>query len=138
MLYCFRRPDTGKLINAMLSYEKFVSFREDADHLWFDDESGQPVEPESEGAFRAKRDWMEEAPGVPSDSAWPMHSYALGVRPEQRMEAQEHSRDIGVPTEFDRKGDAVFRNRKHRKRYCKAAGFFDRDAGYGDAAPDNL
>lgn len=138
MVYCFVRPDTGKLVNVCMSWEEFEDMREDADHLYLHKHTDEPVCHDNSSGVRAHRAWDRETPGVPSDSAWPMHSYALGVNPDQRGEAYEHSKEIGVPTQFDRKGDAVFKSRKHRKDYCNAAGFYDRDAGYGDAAPDNL
>lgn len=62
---------------------------------------------------------------LPSDS--------LGVHPRQIKEARESALNKGVPTEFDSKGRPIFTSRLHRKRYCQAYGFFDRDAGYGDA-----
>lgn len=63
----------------------------------------------------------------------PIHSDSLGVHPRQVKKAQESAASKGVPTEFDKKGRPIFTSRLHRKRYCQAYGFFDRDAGYGDA-----
>lgn len=62
-----------------------------------------------------------------------IHSDALGVHPKQITEARESAIKKGVPTEFDKKGRPIFTSRLHRKRYCEAYGYFDRDGGYGDA-----
>lgn len=66
---------------------------------------------------------------------WPMVSNAVGVAPEQAKEAQEDSVRIGIPTEFTRDGDPVFTSPHHRKRYCEAYGFYDRNAGVNDPLP---
>lgn len=69
---------------------------------------------------------------------WPLHSDALGVHPSQIPEAVKQARSLGVPTEFDSSGRAILRDRKHRKDLCQALGYFDRNAGYGDASPRNF
>ena len=66
-------------------------------------------------------------------ACWPMASDAAGVNPDQIKEAMEGARKAGVPTEFNRDGQAIFTSREHRKRYCKALGFYDRSGTYGDA-----
>lgn len=63
----------------------------------------------------------------------PIHSDALGVHPKQIQKARESAIAKGVPTDFDDKGRPIFTSRLHRKQYCQAYGFFDRDGGYGDA-----
>lgn len=62
-------------------------------------------------------------------------SVALAVHPSQVKEATEDATAKGVPTDFTEDGRPVFRDRDHRRRYHKAYGFYDRDAGYGDQAP---
>lgn len=62
-----------------------------------------------------------------------MKSEALAVHPNQRKEATENARKQGVPTEFDKQGRPIFMDRAHRRAYCRAYGFYDRDAGYADA-----
>lgn len=62
-------------------------------------------------------------------------SFAMKVHHTQVGEATEDARKKGVPTEFTSEGCPVFEDRDHRNRYMKAYGHFDRDAGYGDAAP---
>lgn len=71
-------------------------------------------------------------PGGTPTRGWPIFSKALGVHPEQVQEANEHARRIGVPTEHTKDGKAILTDRAHRKRYLKAMGFRDNDAGYGD------
>lgn len=65
-------------------------------------------------------------------------SVALAVHPSQAKEAAEDAAAKGVQTDFTESGEPVFRDRDHRKRYMQAYGFFDRDAGYGDQAPQQL
>jgi len=64
------------------------------------------------------------------------HCEALAVHPDQREEAMDSAVRKGVPTYFDENGCPVFTSRSHRRAYHKAYGFFDRDAGYSDRAPD--
>jgi hypothetical protein len=62
-----------------------------------------------------------------------MKSDALGVHPDQVEEAYAESVQAGAPTEFDPKtGQAIIRDRHHRKRYAEAMGMYDIDGGYGD------
>jgi hypothetical protein len=70
-------------------------------------------------------------------SLWPMHSDAFGVHPSQAAEAYRESVAAGVPTEFDpRTGQAVFRDRYHRKRAVEALSpMYDLDGGYSDPQP---
>ena len=63
---------------------------------------------------------------------WPMFSDAAGVAQHQIPEAVEHSRKIGIPTDFTPDGRVIFTSRQHRKRYCEAIGLYDRSGGYGD------
>lgn len=73
---------------------------------------------------------------VPLPGNWPMKSDAMGVNPDQIAEVEAHSRRVGVPTCFDREtGQAILTSPLHRKRYAKAIGLFDRDAGYSDPTP---
>lgn len=90
------------------------------------------------GGRWAYRDIVAEQRGMkPNPGIWPMHSDFAGVHPNQCQEAYDHSVRNGVPTEFDKTGAAIFTSRKHRKDYLRIAGLYDRNAGYGDAAPRN-
>ena len=66
---------------------------------------------------------------------WPQTSTALGVGASQIKDAEKESIALGVPTRFNKDGDAIFESRSHRKAYAEATGHFDRDAGYGDPTP---
>jgi hypothetical protein len=74
----------------------------------------------------------EGAPGVPSDSAWPMESNAAGVAVSQISEAVDHAKSVGCPTEYSPRGNPIFTSRRHRKEFCEKHGLFDRNGGYGD------
>lgn len=65
----------------------------------------------------------------------PLKSVALAVHVDQIPEAMALAAQAGVPTEFTSDGRPILRDRNHKKRYCRAVGVYDRDAGYGDAAP---
>ena len=66
-------------------------------------------------------------------TGWPLKSDAAGVHPDDAKKASESSAKMGVPTEFDKKtGQAIFRDRSHRRAYLKATGMHDRQGGYGD------
>ena len=71
--------------------------------------------------------------GVETNWSKPIVSYALAVHPKQVKEAREDAVKKGVPTDYLDDGRPVFRSRKHRKDYFRAYGFYDRDAGIGDA-----
>lgn len=65
----------------------------------------------------------------------PLKSVALAVQPGQVAEAAADAAARGVPTDFTPEGEPILRDRDHKKRYLRAYGMYDRDAGYGDAAP---
>jgi len=65
---------------------------------------------------------------------WPMYSDALAVHPSLRVQAEKDAAAKGCPTEFLPDGRPVFRDRNHRKQFLQTYGYFDRNAGYGDAA----
>jgi hypothetical protein len=48
----------------------------------------------------------------------------------------EDARRNGVPTEFDADGCPIFTGPRHRNKYLRSVGMFDRSAGYGDPAPN--
>jgi hypothetical protein len=78
---------------------------------------------------------------------WPMASESMAVRPEQIATAQAKLREKGVQTEYEvcrnSKGVEVcarpiLRDRSHKKAHMRALGWYDGDAGYGDASPVNF
>lgn len=87
---------------------------------------------------RMRRDLQaEQGHFKDTKTTWPMASTAAGVHPDQVAEAMAHDREHGVPTDYNSDGDPLFTSRGHRARYCAANGLYDRNAGFGDAAPKN-
>ena len=85
------------------------------------------------GKVQWLRDLISEHGGFRRTSGWPMKSDAAGVHPTDALDAMKGAVKIGVPTEFDTKtGQAVFRDRPHRRAYLKAMGMHDRNGCYGD------
>jgi len=64
---------------------------------------------------------------------WPMVSNAASVHPDQVGEAVALDNERGVPTEYTRRGQPIFRDRGHRRDWCRAHGLRDNDGGFGDA-----
>ena len=85
----------------------------------------------------AFRDFAAEAAGGSPPGNWPQYSDAMGVGESQIHEAMAESVKLGVPTEFNQQGQAVFTSARHRKKYAEANGFYDRNAGYSDPLPKN-
>jgi hypothetical protein len=63
---------------------------------------------------------------------YPLKSASMGVHPSQVADAIADSEKKGVPTHFDARGRAEFRDRNHRRQFAKAYGAVDHDGGYGD------
>jgi hypothetical protein len=61
-------------------------------------------------------------------SGWPMKSIAAAVSPDQVQDAMEIDRRAGVPTEYTKHGEPIWRNPGHRKRYLKAHNLYDRNS----------
>lgn len=62
---------------------------------------------------------------------------------EHALRMNEEFRRAGIAAEYEIKADGeraalIFRDRNGRKRAHEHLGVFDRDAGYGDQAPQNL
>lgn len=119
-VYCYRTED-GEKVELLMT----VSERNRRERDWIvvlDD------------GRKAKRDLRAEHGGFKANiSGWPMKCDAAGVHPDQAKEAYDESVRMGTPTEFDRTtGQAVFRDRAHRRDYLRSVGLHDRDGGYGD------
>lgn len=101
----------------------------DADGVnrWHDHPEPDPRKSKSTEVGFGAKGW---ATGLSSDSAG-VPSRQVG---EFREDAQKHG-FTGV--DFTSDGTAVFSSRAERTRYLKHRGLYDRDAGYGDAAPRN-
>jgi ssDNA-binding Zn-finger/Zn-ribbon topoisomerase 1 len=74
---------------------------------------------------------------IDTPSNWPMESDALGVHPDQAREYAEYLKRSGVPTEVNSEGNPILTSRQHRRQLCEVTGHYDRDAGYGDKAPEH-
>ena len=81
---------------------------------------------------------VKQQKSVKDISCWPMESDALGVHPAQAKEYAEYLRSRGVPTEVNSEGNPILVSREHRRQVCDATGMYDRNAGYGDKAPDHV
>ena len=80
-----------------------------------------------------KRDFAREHGGYKHKPGnWPMKSESMGVHPLDAVAATAHASRIGIPTEFTADGRAVFTSARHRKSYCQAMGFYDRNGGFSD------
>lgn len=66
---------------------------------------------------------------------YPLLSDALGVHPNQRREAHEHSVKHGCATNFVEDGRAEIRNEKHHNALKRSIGCYDRNAGYSGVTP---
>jgi hypothetical protein len=89
----------------------------------------------SEKAYRKRYPLPPMEGGVMGyTGGWPMMSDAMAVHPSLIAEAERDAAAKGVPTEFTKDGRPILRDREHRKRFMMSQGFFDRSAGYGDAA----
>jgi hypothetical protein len=116
-VYCYRHP-TGSLIQVFMPINEMLEKHRES----FVDKDGTVC----------PRDFAAEHPAQRSAGTWPMKSDAMGCHPSQIQEFHEHSVQLGVPTQFTPEGQAIFTGPNHRKKYCRAYGFRDRNGGYGD------
>jgi len=121
MIYCFRNKKTGETMEMVWSVAQMEkSMRQDETYV------------DNEGIVW-HRDYASEMGVTGTCSSWPMKSDGAGVHPSQIGDAMKSAAKMGVPTSFDSKtGQAIFESRAHRKKYLKAHGMHDRNAGYGD------
>jgi hypothetical protein len=127
--YIFRRPD-GTTEEVAMSIEEY-------ERLSFPRGDGTTGITLPDGTAAVRDIAAEYAkPRRGGCASWPMLSEAAGVMPEQAAEAHAESVRLGVETEFTRDGRAVFRDATHRRKYLRAIGMYDRNAGYGDPVPD--
>ncbi len=104
--------------------------------------NGKPDRYEIDGKEVTEKEWRKAFPlrdhSVGAGEGligWkPLVSDGLAVHPKQVKEAIEDARKKGVPVDFLPDGRPVFTSREQRKNYMRAYGFFDKHAGYGDAA----
>ncbi len=65
--------------------------------------------------------------GTPA-TGWPLRSAAMGVGEDQIAEQTKYDREMGVPTEYAKNGDAIYRDANHRRKHMKLHGMIDRDS----------
>ena len=120
-IYCYKMAD-GEEIELSMTISQMLKMQRGGDSIKLDD------------GRVAKRDMYKEMGGIPQGSCakWPILSDAVGVGHDQVDEARAESVRLGVPTDFTADGRAILRTPRHRKEYCEALGFFDRDGGYSD------
>ena len=88
----------------------------------------QPVASSTDSIFFGSNVWST---GHRSD--------ALSVHPSQVDEFNQEAKNRGFTAiEFEPDGTCVAHSRKQLKQYMEYRGFYNKDAGYGDAAPRNL
>lgn len=67
---------------------------------------------------------------APSTGVFFMKSSAMGINPDQKVDAMKADAELGCPIEYAEDGDAIFRSKKQFQTYAESHGFFDRNAGY--------
>jgi len=77
--------------------------------------------------LRAEHGRVRNIPGT-----YPFDSYALGVDPENIPEMVAFDKAHNVQTHYNEDGEPRLTSRKHRREYCRAHGFHDRNGGYSD------
>lgn len=123
-VYCFVKPKTGEILELNMSFEELRS-RQREDGMY-----------ELDDGTLLKRDFFAEQVSARPAQNWPMESDALAVHPAQVKEAEQASIDAGIPTHFNKQtGAPIFNSPSHRKAYCKAYGFYDRNGGFSDPTP---
>lgn len=64
-------------------------------------------------------------------NAWVDHaSWAMGVHPLDRLEAEKDAAACGVPTQFNENGDPMITGAAHFKKLYRALGAHDKQAYY--------
>jgi hypothetical protein len=66
------------------------------------------------------RDLAAEDPQTRRPSCWPMKSVALGVGEHERVAAMKEAAELGVPTDFNKEGDAILTSPTHKRRLNQA------------------
>jgi hypothetical protein len=121
VIYCFKDENTNNTLEVCWTVAQMEK-NTCKDYTYVDNEG-----------VRWVRDYPAEMGQPASCGTWPMKSDGAGVHPSQIGDAMKAASKMGVPTSFDAKtGQAIFESRAHRKKYLKAHGMHDRNAGYGD------
>ena len=70
-----------------------------------------------------------------SPKGWPYTSTSQGCHPKDRKKFMEHFAKMGVPTEFDKDGRAIFTSRQHQRQYCEVTGRVNYDENWSGKGP---
>ena len=86
------------------------------------------------GGLLFHRDLRAEHATGRSGNKWRtgLHSMSMGVHPRQIRKAEAYCAAMGVPTQFDERGQPILTSREHRRKHARIRGYVDYDAGYGD------
>lgn len=87
-------------------------------------------------AFVMARDFKADFGKQYHGNTYPYASTAMGVHPEEVKHRMKFDSDMGVPTVYNDEGDPIMRNKTHRRKFCRAHGVHDRNAGHSDPVPD--
>lgn len=86
-----------------------------------------------------RKKWVpiESLPVRPRGVAlWPRYSDTMSVHPDNIPKVNALLRSKGVqPPEWDKLGRPKLESKRYEKRFAEARGYFNNDAGYGDALP---
>ncbi len=102
-------------------------------------DAAERIEPLEYGVPRNNPEWRNVS------GKWPVHSDSMACEsPEQAKIEQAELRKHGVTTDYDSDNRPIWRDRAHKKAHQIAIGnisgvpWYDGDAGYGDATPNNV
>ncbi len=131
--YCYRREDNDKIERVTMSIDERGRLQKER---VVDGEKQQYIKLD-DGVIGIRDYVVEQGRFQDTPANWPQYSDAMGCHPDQVVEAAEGAAKAGVPTDFTSDGQAIFESAGHRKAYCEAYGYYDRNGGYSDPAPKN-
>lgn len=70
-----------------------------------------------------------------STKGWPYTSTSIGCHPADRKKHMRQMAKLGVPTEYDKEGRAIFISRDHQRRFCQATGRVNYDDSWSSKGP---
>lgn len=135
MQYTFVNENTGERFEVTMTAARYSELERDPldeDRIFVESPDGTMV--------WAQRDFVSDARSVKGQATgWPMVSQAMAnpnMTEAERRAEQAHLERAGVPTQYTALNEPILESRTHRKKYMEAMGMHDRDAGYGDRAPE--
>lgn len=127
--HVFMDPDSKKSIVLNLTWKEYTDrffYRGSMDGAWIEHE-GEMYKYDLKATARLRYGKSNHVCGT-----YPYPSEALGVNPKQVPDMLKFDAQQGVSTNYDSEGRPVFTSKGHRRAYCKAHGYVDRNAGYSD------